>query len=111
MFTTLYGDGNLWSCYNVRHMDRTKVGVRELRQNLSVYLRRVRQGEALEVTERGQSVAMLIPVPEPATPLNRLIALGRASTPDGDLLDLGRPAGKPTLELSKALAEVRDERL
>ena len=98
-------------CYNVRHMNRAKVGVRELRQNLSVYLRRVRQGEALEVTERGQTVAVLIPVPEPATPLNRLIALGRASTPDGDLLDLGRPLGKPTRELSKPLAEVRDERL
>src|SRR5919201_1885089 len=36
-------------------MDR--VGVRELRQNLSVYLRRVRRGEALEVTERVRRVA------------------------------------------------------
>jgi prevent-host-death family protein len=33
-------------------MDR--VGVRELRQNLSVYLRRVARGESLEVTERGR---------------------------------------------------------
>jgi len=40
-----------------------------------------------------------------------LIALGRASTPEGDLLDLGRPTGKPTRELSKALVDVRDERL
>jgi prevent-host-death family protein len=92
-------------------MERSKVGVRELRQNLSVYLRRVRKGEALEVTERGRSVAVLIPVPEPATPLAMLIALGRASTPDGDLLELGRPTGKPTRKLSEALAEVRDERL
>jgi len=92
-------------------MERAKVGVRELRQNLSVYLRRVRQGEALEVTERGRTVAVLIPVPEPATALTKLIALGRASTPEGDLLDLGRPLGKLTRELSNALAEVRDERL
>lgn len=62
------------------------------------------------MTERGRSVAVLIPVPEPATPLSRLIALGRASRPDGDLLNLGRPAGKPTRELSEALAEIRDER-
>ncbi|TDI36188.1 MAG: type II toxin-antitoxin system prevent-host-death family antitoxin [Acidobacteria bacterium] len=92
-------------------MGRSTVGVRELRQNLSVYLRRVRQGEALEVMEHGQLVAMLIPVPEPSTPLNRLIALGRASTPDGDLLDLGRPEGKPTRELSDALSDASDERL
>jgi prevent-host-death family protein len=36
-----------------------RVGVRQLRQNLSVYLRRVRRGESLEVTERGQPVAVL----------------------------------------------------
>jgi prevent-host-death family protein len=39
-----------------------RVGVRELRQNLSVYLRRVRRGEALEVTERGRPVAVLQPI-------------------------------------------------
>jgi len=92
-------------------MERPKVGVRELRQNLSVYLRRVRKGEALEVTERGKTVAVLIPVPDPATPLSKLIALGRASTPEGDLLELGRPPGKPTRALSEALSQVRDERL
>jgi prevent-host-death family protein len=39
-----------------------RVGVRELRQNLSVYLRRVRRGEKLEVTERGRPVAILQPL-------------------------------------------------
>jgi prevent-host-death family protein len=37
------------------------VGVRELRQNLSKYLDRVKEGEALAVTERGREVARLIP--------------------------------------------------
>jgi len=92
-------------------MKRTSVGVRELRQNLSVYLRRVRQGEALEVTQGGHPVAVLMPLPEPVTPLTRLIAVGRASPPDGDLLGLGRPTGKPTRHLGEALAEIRDERL
>ena len=36
-----------------------RVGVRELRQNLSVYLRRVEQGEAFEVTDHGRPVARL----------------------------------------------------
>ncbi len=39
-----------------------RVGVRELRQNLSVYLERVKAGESLEVTERGQPVARLAPL-------------------------------------------------
>jgi prevent-host-death family protein len=37
------------------------VGVRELRQNLSRYLDRVKAGEALVVTERGHEVARLVP--------------------------------------------------
>ena len=37
------------------------VGVRELRDRLSYYLRRVRTGEHLIVTERGKSVAVLSP--------------------------------------------------
>ena len=39
------------------------VGVRELRQNLSVYLRRVEAGESLPVTDRGRPVALLGPLP------------------------------------------------
>ena len=39
-----------------------KVGVRELRQNLSVHLARVIAGETLEVTDRGHSVAVLAPL-------------------------------------------------
>nr|MDQ3384358.1 type II toxin-antitoxin system prevent-host-death family antitoxin [Actinomycetota bacterium] len=37
------------------------VGVRELRQNLSRYLERVKAGEAFIVTERGSEVARLTP--------------------------------------------------
>ena len=41
-----------------------QVGVRELRQNLSVYLDRVKEGERLEVTEHGRPVALLVPLPD-----------------------------------------------
>jgi prevent-host-death family protein len=37
------------------------VGVRELKNNLSFYLRNVKQGRPIEVTERGKSIAMLVP--------------------------------------------------
>jgi len=91
-------------------MSETKVGVRELRQNLSVYLRRVKAGEALEVTERGDTVALLVPLPGPDTPLQRLVASGMASRPVGELADLAVPAGSPSNELSQALQEEREER-
>lgn len=47
---------------SVRPRQTTKtVGVRELRQNLSRYLERVKEGETLTVTERGHEVARLVP--------------------------------------------------
>ena len=40
----------------------TKVGVRELRNNLSKYLERVRGGEEVIVTDRGRPVARVLRV-------------------------------------------------
>jgi prevent-host-death family protein len=91
--------------------DSARVGVRELRQNLSVYLDRVRAGERFEVTDRGSPVAALIPLPTPSTALERLIATGRVAAPEGDLLDLPVPKGRPSTKASDALAKQRGERL
>jgi prevent-host-death family protein len=87
------------------------VGVRELRQNLSVYLRRVVGGETLEVTEHGRPVARLTPLPRADDPLLRLEAAGRlAQRPRGDVLDLGPPlASAGSISISRALAEQRAE--
>jgi prevent-host-death family protein len=41
-----------------------KVGVRELRGGLSQYLRRVKTGERLAITERGKTIALLSPPAE-----------------------------------------------
>ncbi len=85
------------------------MGVRELRQNLSVYLARVKAGEALTVTEHGTEVARLVPLSNGASTIERLIAEGRARPSKGNLADLGLPpavAGKP---LSEILQELRDE--
>ena len=51
--------------------------MRELRQNLSVYLDRVKAGASLAVTERGHPVAVLAPLRDPDDPLERLRAQGR----------------------------------
>ena len=85
-----------------------RVGVRALRQNLSVYLRRVRAGERLEVTERGQPVARLEPIVDPADAIARLESEGRiVRRATGDLAAI-RPL-KLTLErpLSQLLDEMR----
>ena len=42
-----------------RRVTASSVGVRELRQNLSIYLDRVKRGAVLQVTEHGRTVAVL----------------------------------------------------
>ncbi len=89
-----------------------RVGVRELRQNLSVYLRRVASGEVLEVTERGRPVAVLSALSEAENPLAVLASAGRATAPRGDLLALTPPGKRRGRQsLSKALSLTREERL
>lgn len=85
----------------------SRVGIRELRQNLSVYLRRVRRGESLEVTDRGHSVALLVPLEDTTSPLERLVRAGRAKPASGDLTDLTLPKGRASVKLSRALEHVR----
>jgi prevent-host-death family protein len=91
------------------YMKKT-VGVAELRQNLSRYLRRVERGERLVVTDRNRPVAELGPPPTSGAELDRLIAAGRVSRP----LRRGLPEplrldGDPQA-LSRALDEIRGER-
>ena len=91
-------------------MEPKRVGVRELRQNLSQYLRRVALGERLEVTERGKPVAMLGPVDESGSAVHELVASGRATPPEGDLLDLAPPKGPITTKGTDTLRELREDR-
>jgi antitoxin (DNA-binding transcriptional repressor) of toxin-antitoxin stability system len=85
-----------------------QVGVRELRQNLSRYLRRVLAGEHFEVTERHLPVAILAPLPGRGTVLDRLAAANRVVKARVDLLALGLPPDRPHEEtISEALAEQR----
>jgi prevent-host-death family protein len=93
------------------------VGVRELRQNLSKYLERVKRGETLTVTERNREVARLIPSGSAVDPYHaRLAAKYGASVPTGDLMQairslppLDRPAPRGTTDAF--LKESRGERL
>ncbi len=89
------------------------LGVRELRQNLSVYLRQVSAGEAFAVTDRGRRVALLVPHPDAAHPLADLIAAGKVlPARRRGLDDLPAPVRTDDPHAgSKALAAERAERL
>lgn len=95
-------------CYMMTMVDQ--VGVRELRQNLSVYLARIARGETLEVTDRGHAVAILAPLPRPSSVLERLRADGRVTPAKGDLLALKRPRMAVSRRGSRALARQRQDR-
>jgi len=91
------------------------VGVRELKNRLSEYLRRVRLGERVLVTDRGEIVAELLPPGQgqvdPAVPV------GVQSLNKRGLLTLGAPAGTdlyPALlrkqrKLRRSAAQLLDE--
>lgn len=71
-----------------------RIGVRELNQRTSQVLDRVREGEVMEITDRGVLVAELRPVGRDRSALARLIADGVvvAPTVDPAVID-SMPAG------------------
>lgn len=86
------------------------VGIRQLKQNASEVIALVKAGEAVEVTERGAPVALIIPVPGPAGSLDRLVAEGRATKANGNLADLPLPLATKSKKLpSQVLDELRAE--
>lgn len=86
----------------------TRIGIRELRQNASEWIRRAESGERIEVTRRGDVVAVIGPALSENV-LARLRQAGRlrAATFAGPL-----PAPAPaSRSASEMLAELRaDER-
>jgi prevent-host-death family protein len=72
----------------------TSVGVRELRDHLSVYLGRVKAGETLTITEHGRPIATLIGRGLPPS-LLALVARGEATLPTRPLSDLLAVRGVP----------------
>ena len=46
-------------------MTRTQAGVRELKTHLSAYLRQVKAGGTVIITERGQPIGRIVPLTQP----------------------------------------------
>jgi len=90
----------------------TRIGVRELRQNASRYLALVKAGETVEVTERGELVAVLSPPSPAVTARERLIAEGRLIPATGPRFVPAPVAPSPGApSVPEALPEQRAERL
>jgi prevent-host-death family protein len=90
------------------------VGVRDLRQNLSRYLERVKEGETLTVTERGHEVARLVPSRDAIDPHYLELAEQYGATiPTKSLLEVidnlppgrGHPAGTTDAFLNESRRE------
>lgn len=89
-----------------------RVGIRELRQNLSVYVKRVREeGRNYEVTERGEPVARLTPLQDrPASVYEQMVADGRITPATLRWEDLPPPLPSvPGKSVTQILLDMREE--
>lgn len=87
-----------------------QVAVRELNQHTSRVLARVRKGETVVVTERGQPIARLVPITRDETVLGRLAAEGRLTPPAiTGPVPFPPVLGDPETDAAALLAESRDE--
>lgn len=84
------------------------MGIKQLRDNLTAAIRRVRGGETIEVTHHGAPVAVLGPIP--ADRIDQLVAGGDVTPGE----PLARPARRfrvtGELSASQALEDDRAER-
>jgi prevent-host-death family protein len=67
----------------------TTAGVAALKASLSEYLKRVKAGEEVVVTERGRPIARLVPVPRVSGPteaeMEEMVAAGLIRPPEREL--------------------------
>jgi prevent-host-death family protein len=94
-------------------MPKNVVGARELKVRLGTYLRRVRQGHRLVVTDRGQPVAELRPIGGEAgagAVLAELDARGVVTRPTRKRLTPFKLIESPDRPLSTAVVEDREDR-
>jgi prevent-host-death family protein len=92
---------------------RQQIGIRELRQHASVYVDLAERGYTVDITNRGRLVAQLVPVREPGSPLERLIAAGIIESAEepggvGDIEPYPSAAAGPAA--SEVLGQARSRR-
>jgi prevent-host-death family protein len=80
-----------------------RVGIRELKNKLSRYLRDVKKGKPIAITERGKSIAVLMPVDSPDLQLARELSARGVGSWKG-----GKPKGasRPVIIKGKSISQV-----
>lgn len=75
-------------------MTQLTVGIRDLKSRLSEYLRQVKEGETVIITEHGRPIGRIIPEPEsPGDRIQRLVDSGELLW-NGDALAPFAPVGE-----------------
>jgi prevent-host-death family protein len=87
-----------------------RIGIRELNQQTSQVLERVRRGETLIVTDHGEPIARLVPIGAATSVLDELVAAGKAIAPrsKGPLPPAAR-FGDPSRDSTDLVRTLRDE--
>lgn len=88
-----------------------KVGIRELRQNLSTYIREVAGGGRFLVTDHNRPVALLSPTPDLDDPWERWIAEGEITPGKGDVLDIEPVDIGPHRPAEEIISELREDKI
>jgi prevent-host-death family protein len=93
-----------------------RISVRELNQQTSKVLARVKTGEVIGVTEHGRVIATIAPVSTGSPTLDRLIAEGKATpatTSNEEFLELAREMREATpddgVSVTEELIRMREE--
>ena len=91
-------------------MPEKRVGIRKLKVQLSAYIREVKKGNTVIITERGNAVGRIMPVSESLE--ERIQSLVRSGIADwnGKKVKPGKPAAKikGRKTLAKIVSEGRD---
>src|SRR5262249_26446935 len=75
-------------------MAEKRVGIRELKRQLSRYIREVKKGNTIGITERGAEVGRIIPSSEALAERTQTLVRSRFADWSGKRLAAGRPVAK-----------------
>ncbi|GIV85497.1 MAG: hypothetical protein KatS3mg052_2504 [Candidatus Roseilinea sp.] len=91
-------------------MSEMKIGTRELKNRLSQYLRRVKAGETLVITERGKPIGQIVPIQPDLTARLKQLATAGVVEWNGQPLPAYRPkaVNRSQRLLSDLIAEERE---
>jgi prevent-host-death family protein len=90
-------------------MSSTRVGIREFRNNLKVYLEQVERGDSIEITKNGRTIGVLVPKQRDDDAVERLIAEGTLLPAESGHHDVRLPRRIQPSSASPSTDELLDE--